>query len=62
LRAEYAKRLFLTEEQELQQALTSARIVAGNEILMGEAEAQKAIEVGSVVVVVAEEYEQWRQQ
>jgi len=43
LRAEFARRLFLTEEQQLQEALTTARITAGNAILMEEKEAQAAV-------------------
>ena len=43
LRAEFAKRLFLTEEAQLQEALTTARVTAGNEILMAEKEAQTAV-------------------
>ena len=43
LRAEFAKRLFITEEQQLQEALTSARNTASNAILMGEEEAQTAV-------------------
>lgn len=43
LRAEFAKRLFLTEESQLQEALTTARVTAGNEIMMAEKEAQTAV-------------------
>lgn len=43
LRAEFARRLFLTEEQQLQEALTTARVTAGNAIMMEEKEAQAAL-------------------
>lgn len=45
LRAEFARRLFLTEEQQLQEALTTARTSAENAIMMGEEEAQTAVKV-----------------